>query len=69
MSHYRDTLIGPGKREITRGHTNGYVWSITADTVVPGRMRVEIKNAAGTSVPVDKAPNYLAAEILSAIAS
>lgn len=73
MSHYRDNLIGKGGKpgaEITRGNSGRFVWSVTADTVIPGRVRIDIRRAGTNArVALEAAPNYLLAEILRSIAS
>lgn len=68
-NYSRDTLIG-SDREITHGNTGGYVWSVTADTVLPGRLLIQIRRAGGSSpIPIDKAPNYVLAAILGSVSS
>lgn len=69
----RDNLIGKrGQRgrEVTMGISGDYVWSVFADDVLKGRMRVFV-HEAGTSktMPLDTVPNYVMADILTAIAT
>lgn len=73
MSYYRDTLIakdGKPGREITRGTSGGYQWSVTADTSNPGRVLVSVRRTGERAyIDLEKIPNYVSAEILQSIAS
>lgn len=75
MHAVRDTLIGPGAIEITRGYSGPqwlYAWTARTDH---GRLQVEItkrgrgKDGARHGVHVDDAPLYVLADIASVMIS